>query len=122
MLRFITAIFLFVAFTAQTFNKALIMLDYYTNTASFAKNCINKARPMLHCNGKCQMMKKLQQEEKKEQQYPESRSGSKNQDIYFNPVFAIRLLQPSTTLQVYSDLLIEKVRDDSPFIFHPPCV
>lgn len=98
------------------------MLDYYTNTASFAKNCINKARPMLHCNGKCQMMKKLQQEEKKEQQYPESRSGSKNQDIYFNPVFAIRLLQPSTTLQVYSDLLIEKVRDDSPFIFHPPCV
>jgi hypothetical protein len=122
MLRFITAIFLFVAFTAQTFNKALIMLDYYTNTASFAKNCINKARPMLHCNGKCQMMKKLQQEEKKEQQYPESRSGSKNQDIYFNPVFAIRLLQPSTTLQVYSDLLIEKVRDNSPFIFHPPCV
>ena len=121
MLRIITAIFLLITFAAQTFSKAVIILDYYTHTTSYAKDCINKAHPMLHCNGKCQMMKKLQQEEKKEQQYPESKSGNKNQDIYFNPVFAIRLLQPIISLQIYSDAPIEKVRDNSALIFHPPC-
>lgn len=43
-------------------------MDYYANTAAYAKNCINKSKPVLHCNGKCQMMKQLQEEEKKEQQ------------------------------------------------------
>lgn len=43
-------------------------MDYYANTVAYAKNCINKTRPALHCNGKCQMMKQLQEEEKKEQQ------------------------------------------------------
>jgi hypothetical protein len=121
MFRLITAIFLLVAFVAQSFSNAVIIFDYYANTTFYAKDCINKARPMLHCNGKCQMMKKLQQEEKKEQQYPESKSGSKNQDIYLNPVFAIRLLQPITSPQIYSDSPIYKVKDRSGFIFHPPC-
>ena len=43
-------------------------MDYYANTAAYAKKCINKAKPAMHCNGKCQMMKQLQQEEKNEQQ------------------------------------------------------
>ena len=33
----------------------------------YAKNCINKARPKLHCNGKCQMMKKMRKRKKKKQ-------------------------------------------------------
>jgi hypothetical protein len=41
------------------------MLDYYANTNAYARNCINKARPAMHCNGKCQMMKKILEAEKK---------------------------------------------------------
>lgn len=33
----------------------------------------------MHCNGKCQMMKKLKQEEKKDQQNPERKSENKNE-------------------------------------------
>jgi len=73
----LTAIFLIVAFTVQTFSSGFVVLDYYSNTASFAQNCENKARPKMHCNGKCQMMKKLKQEEKQDQQNPERKSENK---------------------------------------------
>ena len=59
MIRQVAAIFLLFSFALQVFNRSIIVLDYFANTASFAKNCENKARPMLHCNGKCQLMKKI---------------------------------------------------------------
>lgn len=65
------------AFVAQTFNNGFVMLNYYMNTAAFAKDCVNKAKPKMHCNGKCQMMKKLQQEEKNDQQMPERKLEKK---------------------------------------------
>ena len=39
------------------------MADYMVNLEIYKKNCINKAKPMLHCNGKCQMLKKLKKQE-----------------------------------------------------------
>lgn len=67
MFRQLTALVLLLALMAQTFNKAIVVSSYYTNTAAYAKNCENKARPKLQCNGKCQLMKKLKEEEKKDQ-------------------------------------------------------
>jgi len=52
---------------AQTFSKGMLLLSYYANTRAYAEHCINKAKPKLHCNGKCQLAKKIQQEENKEQ-------------------------------------------------------
>ncbi|MFM2327452.1 MAG: hypothetical protein RIR31_1654, partial [Bacteroidota bacterium] len=71
------AILLIFAFAIQTFKGGFVIFDYYSNTAAFAKNCINKAKPKLHCNGKCQMMKKMQEEEKKDQQVPERKFENK---------------------------------------------
>ena len=68
MFRQLPAAIICLAFVAQTFKGPFILVDYFTNTAAFAKNCINKATPAMHCNGKCQMMKQLQEEQKKEQQ------------------------------------------------------
>ena len=66
---------LLVAITLQILNKAVVYIDYYTNTAAYFKNCENKAKISMHCNGKCQMMKKIQQQEKKDQQNPERRTS-----------------------------------------------
>jgi len=74
MFKQLTVLFIMLAFLMQMFNKIFIVTEYFTNTASFAKNCENKAKPQLHCNGKCQMMKKLNQEEKKDQQNSERKS------------------------------------------------
>ena len=71
MMRYLAVILLMLAFAIQCLNKPFIMMDYYANTAAYAKKCVNNAKPKLHCNGKCQMMKKLQQEEKNDQQAPE---------------------------------------------------
>lgn len=57
------------------------MFDYFTNTGAYAKNCENKARPAMHCNGKCQMMKKLKQEDKKDAENSERKAENKNEVI-----------------------------------------
>lgn len=77
MLRKFASILLLLSFLVQTFRGSFIMLEYYTNTAAFAKNCINKSKPALHCKGKCQMVKKIQEEEKKESNLPQRKSENK---------------------------------------------
>lgn len=69
------ACFLLLVFLTQTFSGDLTVADYYLNTAAYAQNCINKDKPMMHCNGRCQMAKKLQQQQKSDKQVPENRSG-----------------------------------------------
>ena len=71
------ALFFLLIFLALQLGKVIIVADYYTNTNKYAKNCINKARPQLHCNGKCQMMKKIREQEKKEKEEAEKKSENK---------------------------------------------
>jgi len=120
--RHITAFIFLAAFLAQTFSKSFVMADYYTNTSKYAKNCVNKARPKLHCNGKCQMMKKLQQEEKKDQENPERKSENKNEialssKSFFTsvPTYCINFIK-----RLYPTLNSPKVTDRSFEVFHPP--
>lgn len=63
LLRQLVAFFVLVIFMAQTFSNAIIVADYYTNTASFAAQCENKDKPQMHCNGQCQMVKQMEKEE-----------------------------------------------------------
>lgn len=77
VLRKLSATILLLAFVAQTFSAPFIRLDYYFNQADYAKSCVNKSRPKMHCNGQCQVMKKIQQEEKKDQEQAERKMGSK---------------------------------------------
>jgi hypothetical protein len=66
--RQLAVIILFFSVLLQSFNRAVIVGGYYA--AAYAKACENKARPEMKCGGKCQMMKKLKNEEKNEQQAP----------------------------------------------------
>ncbi len=75
------------AFAMLTFSKAFVVFDYFTNTKAYAKNCENKAIAQMHCNGKCQMMKKLRQEEKKDEQNPERKAENKNDLVLFSRSF-----------------------------------
>ena len=58
-LKYTLVILLFTALIAQTFSRSLAMADYMVNLEAYKKSCINKARPKLNCNGKCQMLKKM---------------------------------------------------------------
>jgi len=119
----LAALIFLAAFFAQTFSSAFIIVDYYAYTNSYAKDCINKSKPEMHCNGKCQMMKKIAKEEKKSQNNPETNSNNKNEITLFAESFFAKITQtfiiennskitPSTT----SDKTIDRSFD----IFHPP--
>jgi hypothetical protein len=64
-MKLILVLILMLLVAVQSFSKGLILLDYQVNQEYIAKTlCENKARPKLHCKGKCQLMKQLAAEEK----------------------------------------------------------
>jgi len=122
MFKQLAALFLLTAFVAQTFTGSLIGLDYFANTSAYAKNCINKARPKMHCNGKCQMMKKMLEEERKEQENTERKFENKITVLSSKSFFY-------TTEARFSSLINNKatafektypIKDMSYAFFHPP--
>lgn len=120
MFKQITAILLLLCFMAQTFSRAAIVGSYYVNTAGYAKNCINKAKPKLHCNGRCQMMKKLKQEEKKDAQNPERRSNGRDEVLssksHFASVHSIKIITRVQYFDHHPSFAIDRAHD----VFHPP--
>jgi hypothetical protein len=49
----------------QVFSKPLLVADYYLQTQTYLANCVNKAKPQLKCKGKCQLMMKMAEDQKK---------------------------------------------------------
>jgi hypothetical protein len=105
----------------QTFRGGVVVLDYYTNSAAFAKNCVNKAKPKMHCNGKCQMMKKMQEEEKENQQLPERKFENKMEVLssksFFNNSPTLFSVIVPKAIAVEKKVL---TKDISYAFFHPP--
>lgn len=122
MLKLITAIVFLLAFASQTFYKAFIIFDYAANTKAYTKNCVNKARPKMHCNGKCQMMKKLEEEERKDAQNAERKSENKNENIVSSKSFFITTTSLSIQQLViaYPYLNAGKEIKMPRSCFHPP--
>ena len=85
-MRILIASILFIALLAQTFDSAFITLGYYVNTSAYSKTCENKDKPMLHCCGKCQLRKKLLQEEK-DKQAADKRGENKNEIVLSSKSF-----------------------------------
>ena len=61
-MKYTIVILLFTALIAHTFSRSLVLADYMVNLDAYKKACVNKAKPMMHCNGKCQMLKKMKKQ------------------------------------------------------------
>lgn len=122
MLKQCIAIAFLVSFLAQTFSRAIIVMDYYTNASAYAEKCENKSRPSMHCNGKCMMMQQLKKEEKKEQQNPERKLEFKNEiTLSSRSFFAdIIFLIDNNNIKKYAPAATQKTADMPHAIFHPP--
>lgn len=122
--KLVAAIFL-VAFCFQTFSKPFIIADYYANTAAYAKNCENKARPQMKCNGHCQMMKKLKAEEKKDAENPERKAESKAEITLSSKSFYATIATPAFEQIANQKFVLQSnghSTDRSIAVFHPPQV
>ncbi|MFT3705655.1 MAG: hypothetical protein QM802_25020 [Agriterribacter sp.] len=118
---FIAVIFL-LAFLTQTFSRTIIVMDYYANMSTYAKQCENKAMVSMHCNGKCHMMQKLKQEDNKDEQFPERKAELKNEiTLSSKSYFANAVLFPFAAIgKKYAGATVEIVRHMPRSIFHPP--
>lgn len=79
----------------------------------------------MHCNGKCQMMKKLQQEEKKDQENPERKAENKNEIILSSKSFYAVVnanYKVAIIKQVFPQITDDYSYNCTSTIFHPPKV
>lgn len=121
MIRYISAILLLCAFAIQTFNGVFIVVSYYANTGSYSKYCVNRFRPQLHCDGKCVMMKKMIEAEKKDQQSSQPKLEVKNDVFTSDNISPLNISFPSEEKENFFTRLSGK--SSTGFlanIFHPP--
>ncbi|HUZ59524.1 MAG TPA: hypothetical protein VMU83_12155 [Hanamia sp.] len=104
-------------------DSSLIILDYYIQPARYEKYCINKDKPQMHCNGKCQMIKRIKTEEKRDQDNPERRN--KNEITLSARSFFPSIIAPVSEPTVIPKTPLysgDNIIDRSLDIFHPPQV
>jgi len=121
-LKILATIFLTVTIFIQTFSTFIIQADFFLNRSYIAKNlCINRDKPMLHCNGKCYLQKKL-----KEQQKQDQSPVSKTERFDVQPFFIPEIISLQNTVAVFQPTYFikneNKLSSFPHFIFHPPSV
>jgi hypothetical protein len=89
-----------------------------------AEKCENKAKPMLHCNGKCYLSKQLEKLEQKEQNH-NSKTNPFSNNLKFEYIATpIELKMLFVEIELYEkDFFqnkIQAVKEFSGSIFHPP--
>ncbi|MCC7524952.1 MAG: hypothetical protein IT250_09025 [Chitinophagaceae bacterium] len=124
MLKQCSAAILLLSFMAQVLSSPFIVFDYYINTATYATNCINKTKPELHCNGKCQMAKELKQVEDQEQQNPAGEHDYKAPVFLFSKSWFTIVPEGWNTAfeSKYAEFQDAGTIDISTPFFHPPTV
>ncbi|PZR18979.1 MAG: hypothetical protein DI539_15620 [Flavobacterium psychrophilum] len=100
------------------------VLDYIVNYDYIAKElCENKAKPQMHCNGKCHLMKELAKAAEEQKQESERKSAQQNaevlfcqnvEDFKFSPSLVIPFAKNET---VYNN---QYVHSAAVSFFHPP--
>ena len=110
-----------IAFLLQSFSRVIITGDYYLNTSTYAAKCENKAKVAMKCNGKCQMLKKIKQEDENEKKNPERRAENRN-DLFINQ-FSIAVTSNTFsefTKQHFPIIADPKISDRPHSVFKPP--
>ncbi|WP_240034588.1 hypothetical protein [Flavobacterium silvisoli] len=114
---------------------ALIMLlkpvfpvvDYIVNYDYISKVlCVNKAKPEMHCNGKCHLMKQLAKEAENEKPLTPTKKGTSQETetffcLYFHPCEVPQVYgNPSFKVNTHYTNLYDYTTAGS--VFHPPAV
>jgi hypothetical protein len=121
MLRRIIAAFLLIAFSMQVFSKAVIAINFYANQKEIAQAlCENRNKPKMNCCGKCQLQKKLKEDDKNNGQ---GTAGHKNVNTEIFPPCHLVIDWPTYFKQPVSNTVLNSsaLPPDRAFaIFHPP--
>jgi hypothetical protein len=105
-------------------SRGIILLSYYTNKQAYERYCVNKARPQLHCDGKCQLGKKLKAEEEQDKKDP-LKSSSFSEVVMICQANNFQIEAPLHIIlkeKIPHPLSIGQLSDWAASCFHPPSV
>jgi hypothetical protein len=98
-----------------------MIAGYYINTPAYAINCINKNKPQMHCNGKCQLQKKMNSDETKNNPNAERKGGTGDEVLSSKTFFAsVETLAMPFKHEKYFSINNTLTVDKSFSFFHPP--
>ena len=87
------AFFLVALLLLQTLGQEVLVVDYQLNKARITQlYCVNKARPLLHCNGKCHLAQQLRKAEGGDKKAPAEAQAKVKYEVL--PTVAFVLLMP----------------------------
>jgi hypothetical protein len=122
VIRRVYTILLMTIVLVQIAGKWIILADYALNKEFIARTlCINKAKPALHCNGKCHLRKQLEKEEtggaqEQNKNYSFQEVFCDNETSYrIQPITPLAVTVPVTNTVLYTSSYAVSV-------FHPPSV
>jgi hypothetical protein len=107
----------------QSFSRWAIVIEYEFNKSYIAKAlCINKSIPQMHCNGKCQVMKKLAEDADKNSPVKQTMRSFQPDPFVIHSI-NICADHPSTICQqLHTAFHFALPAQRSHSIFHPPCL
>ena len=123
-MKFILVAVLISLLFAQTFSKWMVVLEYQLNKDFIANAlCINKAKPILKCKGKCQVMKKLAEEEQENSSTTNPIKTKVQEVVFSDEVNKPVLHAPASTKKIYNHYSpFSKYSAPVTSIFHPPAI
>jgi hypothetical protein len=108
MLKKLVSILLLTALIGSNLSRYLVVVSFRINRQYIVTNlCENRTKPLLHCNGKCFLAKKLKQADENEKKQSE-KNELKNIEVCFF----------QTPHAAFSNLLLPELADARPTIFH----
>lgn len=123
-MKLIITISLSLLILVQPFSKMLLVLQYQVNRDYIAAVlCVNKTKPQLHCEGKCQLKKELKAAAAHEAKLPQLLKAQQ-EILYFHQLPAFPVFQRFFVPIQIPDRTNKAVAYTSPVfsIFHPPRV
>ena len=101
------------------------VIDYVVNYDYIATVlCVNKAKPQMHCNGKCHLIKEMAKESESEKPISsdKKRGVSENENLFFQIVHPFETLQDSYPTTTKMNLSYSNLYSylNSNAVFHPP--
>lgn len=110
------------AFSFQIAHKGFLLADYLLHTEKYSIACVNKQKPTMHCDGKCQLAKKINTDNDTKQPL----NSQTNPDRYFEILmFFERIPNFHFTTPIERKCIIPfyqpiKGFEINHFVFHPP--
>ncbi|MFM7023048.1 MAG: hypothetical protein ACKOXB_08720 [Flavobacteriales bacterium] len=121
MLQRFLSIFIIVAVLSQGLIKSFILVNYELNkTAITNKYCENKAKPKMHCDGKCHLKKQLKKEEKREKSPLSDNSKEQYEVQFFIDFPQLSSIHPPSAENHLSNYSFSLKTTSPGSIFHPP--